>query len=117
MDRFNTYKEVLYSLGGWGNVHIKSFSQQLDLRDILWLWEHWRRHFRVSVSPGITVTEAERTVTISPVTSMMMRRHVEVTHCHTELIRDHRVLVMIEAVMMRREASRVCVQLGQQLRG
>ena len=115
MDRFNTYKEVLYSLGGWGNVHNKSFSQQLDLRDILWLRKHWRRHL-FSV-PGITVTKAERTVTVSPVTSMMMRRHVEVTHCHTELVRNHRVLVMIEAVMMRREASRVCVKLGQQLRG
>ena len=113
MDRFNTYKEVLYSLGGWGNVHNKSFSQQLDLRDILWLRKHWRWHL-LSV-PGITVTEAERTVTISPVTSMMMRRHVEVTHCHTELIRNHRVLVMIEAVMMRREASRICVKLRQQL--
>ena len=67
--------------------------------------------------PGITVTQAERTVTVSPVTSVVVRRHVEVTHCHAELVRNHAVLVMIEAVMMWREASRVSVQLGQQLRG
>ena len=51
--------------------------------------------------PGITVTEAKRTVTVSPVTSVVMRGHVEVTHCHAELVRNHSVLVMIETVMWR----------------
>ena len=72
----------------------------LNLRDILWLGEHRWWHFIIMVL-GITVTEAKRTVTVSPVTSVVMRGHVEVTHCHAELVRNHRVLVMIEAVMWR----------------
>ena len=87
----------------------------LNLRDILWLGEHWRRHFSVIVPPCITVAEAEGTVTVSPVTPVMVRRHVEVTHCHAELVRNYRVLVMIEAVVS--EAPGVSVQLGEQLRG
>ena len=51
--------------------------------------------------PSITVTEAKRTVTVSPVTSVVMRGHVEVTNCHAELVRNHSVLVMIETVMWR----------------
>ena len=47
----------------------------------------------------VTITEAKRTVTVSPVTSAVMWRHVEVTHCNAELVRNHPVLVMIEAVM------------------
>ena len=85
------------------------------MRDILWLGEHWRGHF--IMVPGITVTEAKRTVTVSPVTSVVMRRHVEVTHCHAELVRNHAVLVMIEAVMRRGGEAWLRVQLGQQLRG
>ena len=109
------------------SIHIKFFfihwedgdgvmsTINLNLRDILWLREHGRRHFSVIVPPGVTVAEAEGTVTVSPVTPVMVRGHVEVTHCHAELVRNDRVLVMIEAVVS--EASGVSVQLGEQLRG